>query len=73
MKHSLKEYREARTIGPHITAILQVFSLTVRSLAHFKSYLPVMKVIKVIEDQQTLLEIHKKKYDEVLKSKGKVE
>jgi coproporphyrinogen III oxidase-like Fe-S oxidoreductase len=69
-KHNLQSYREAKMIGPHISAILKVINLSIRSLQHFKSYLPVIKIIKVMEEQKTLLELHKKKYDEVLDRKG---
>lgn len=66
----LKAYREAKTIGPHIDGILKVIYLNVRALSHFQSYLPVIKILKVMDEQKTLLELHKKHYDEILKTKG---
>lgn len=70
--HSLRELREAKTIGPHLEAILKVIMLSEKSLSHFKSYLPVVKILNVLAEQKTLLELHKKKYDAILKSKGQI-
>lgn len=71
--HDLKKYREAKTILPHIEAILKVINLSIKSLSHFKSYLPVMRILVVMEEQKTLLEINQKKYAEIIKNKGNTE
>lgn len=71
MAHDLKAYREAKTILPHLNAILKVIDLSIRSLAHFKSYLPVMRILVAMEKEKTLLELNQKKYEAILKSKGK--
>lgn len=69
-KYSLKDYREAKTVGPHLDAILKVLDLTSRSLHHFKTYLPVSKILKSIDEQRIVLEAHRVRYAQILKTKG---
>lgn len=44
-----------------IDKILHVISLAQQSLSFFKQYIPVQKLISMMETQKTLLEIHRKK------------
>jgi hypothetical protein len=55
-----------------IDKILHVISLTQKSLSYFKQYIPVQKLISIMETQKTLLEIHRDKAsDELEKIKEK--
>lgn len=66
---SLKDYREAKTILPDVINILRVVNLAIKALEFYKSYLPVMKMLNVLREQKTLLELHQSKYKEVTKGK----
>lgn len=65
----LKKYKEAKAVTPHLEAILKVFVLTIAALTRFKAYIPVAKVLVVIEDQKLILESHLSKYRKILKDK----
>lgn len=49
-----------------IDKILHVISLTQKSLSHFKQYIPVQKIISILETNKTLLEIHRSKSEDEL-------
>lgn len=65
----LKKYKEAKAVIPHLEAILKVFTLTIAALTRFKAYIPVAKVLVVVEDQRLILESHLKKYKNILNDK----
>ena len=61
---SLNDYKQKKIherIIEDIDKILHVISLTQQSLSFFKQYIPVQKLISIMETQKTLLEIHRKK------------
>jgi hypothetical protein len=49
-----------------IDKILHVISLTQKSLSHFKQYIPVQKIISILETNKTLLEIHRNNNEDEL-------
>ena len=64
-----KNRKKYEQIIKDIDAISRVLDLTQRSLVYFKKYKSVQEVISMCETQLTLLNIHKKKYEEELKKK----
>jgi hypothetical protein len=69
---SLRAYREAKTILPHLDAIITIFELSLKGLVIFKSYVPVYRVMVVIDEQKKLLESHRARLRKVLESKGRL-
>lgn len=60
----LNDYKQKKIharIIEDIDKILHVISLAQQSLSYFKQYIPVQKLISIMETQKTLLEIHRKK------------
>lgn len=70
-KENLKKQKEAKAVIPHLEAILKVFVLTIAALKIFKAYIPVAKVLAVIEDQKLILDSHLTKYRKLLKENEK--
>lgn len=62
-----KKEKKYKKIVSDIDSILLIFNLTQRSLAFFKEYVVVQELVSIIETNKTLLEIHKKKYEELIK------
>jgi hypothetical protein len=56
---------------PQIKAILKVMDLSIKGLSYYKAYIPVAKVLVVMQEQKSLLEAHQNKYQRVLESKGR--
>lgn len=69
--HSLKNFKDAKTLLPHIEKILYIFDLTEKSLGYYKSYIPAAKVLRVIIEQKKELQLHRDFYKKVKESKGK--
>ena len=73
--HNLGEHKKKKMYGKlieDINKILHIISLTQKSLSYFKQYIPVQKLISIMETQKTLLEIHRDKVeDELEKTKEK--
>lgn len=70
--NSFKNYKEAKHILPHLEGILKIVDLSMRSLKLFDCYLPVIRILKVLKEEQSLLQIHQKKYEDIIKTKGKL-
>lgn len=68
---NLKAYKEAIVICIHLEAILKVVNLSINGLKHFRPYIPVSKILKVLEEQKIVLEVQYKKYEKIKKTKGK--
>jgi hypothetical protein len=61
---NLDDYKKKKVherIIDDIDKILHVISLAQQSLSFFKQYIPVQKLVSIMETQKTLLEIHRKK------------
>jgi vacuolar-type H+-ATPase catalytic subunit A/Vma1 len=61
---SLNEFKQKKIherVIEDIDKILHVISLAQQSLSFFKQYIPVQKLVSMMETQKTLLEIHRKK------------
>jgi hypothetical protein len=61
---SLNDFKQKKIherIIEDIDKILHVISLAQQSLSFFKQYIPVQKLVSMMETQKTLLEIHRKK------------
>lgn len=62
--YNLKNYKKIKVLEKiieDIDKILHVISLTQQSLSFFKQYIPVQKLVSIMETQKTLLELHRKK------------
>lgn len=70
--YNLKDYKQSKIAVEHIEAILLAIGLSIRALQLFKIYLPVAKILDVMQVQQGVLESALKKIKEVKRSKGKV-
>ena len=67
--HDLGDYKKKKMYGKlmeDINKILHIISLTQKSLSYFKQYIPVQKLISIMETQKTLLEIHRDKAENEL-------
>lgn len=62
-----KKNKKYKKILEDIDGILKIFSLTQKALSFFKEYVVVQEIISILATNTTLLEIHKKKYEEHLK------
>ena len=61
---SLNDFKQKKIherVIEDIDKILHVISLAQQSLSFFKQYIPVQKLVSMMETQKTLLEIHRKK------------
>lgn len=74
MMTNLKEYklrRKYEKVVSDIDAILLVFDLTSRGLAHFKNYVAVQELISVLATNATILQMQQRKMQKELeKMKG---
>lgn len=67
--HDLGDYKKKKMydkLMEDINKILHIMSLTQKSLSYFKQYIPVQKLISIMETQKTLLEIHRDKAENEL-------
>ena len=71
-KHDLKKYKESLMHLDHLQVILHILALSIRGLAIYKDYIPVMKILLVMEDQKQILEAHYKKFKRTKETKGEV-
>jgi hypothetical protein len=61
---SLNDFKQKKIherVIEDIDKILHVISFAQQSLSFFKQYIPVQKLVSMMETQKTLLEIHRKK------------
>lgn len=70
-KYSLKNYKEARDMLPHIDAIIQVLSASEKALNHYNWFIPVADILQKIKQRKPGLESIRDDYRIVLKNKGK--
>ena len=70
-KNNQKAQREAKVLLPHLNSILHVVNLNIKGLTLYKSYIPVAKILQVLNEQKTILEIHQKRFVEIVNNKGK--
>ena len=71
--HKLGDYKISKTVVRDLEAILTVINLTIRGLQLFKHYIPVAKVLNVLENEKGILNAHLQKYTKINQEKGKVE
>lgn len=67
--HNLGDHKKKKMyekLMDDINKILHIISLTQKSLSFFKQYIPVQKLISIMETQKTLLEIHRDKAEDEL-------
>jgi len=68
---NIKEFKKKRKIKKIIEDLkkaIKVYNLSINALKSFSSYMIVMETISVLQGNKTLLEIHLKKYENMLKS-----
>lgn len=70
-RYDFKLYKEAKSVSPHLKTIIEILNLTYRGLSIYKHFIPVTKVLHVINEQKSILEAHKSKYEKIIKEKGK--
>lgn len=70
--HNLKAYKEAVAHLPHLDNMLLIINLSIRGLIPFRSYVPIAKILLVMEDQKQILESFQKKYKKIKDNKGNV-
>lgn len=70
MIHNLKKYKESLVYITHLEAILLIIGLSIKGLLHYKAYVPVAKILLVMEDQKRVLESHLQKHRKIRDSKG---
>lgn len=70
--HSLKSYKESLIVSEHLGAIIKVLNLTLKGLERFKVYIPVKKILLVIQDQKSVLESHYEKFQKIKSEKGRI-
>jgi len=71
---NLKDYKNKKKIDKivsDIDKIVNIFTLTQKSLSFFKNYAVVQEVISVIETNKSLLLLHKKKYSDIIEAEKK--
>lgn len=71
---NLKDYKNKKKmdkIVSDIDKIVNIFTLTQKSLSFFKTYAVVQEVISIIETNKSLLLLHKKKYSDIIEAEKK--
>lgn len=68
---NLKDYKEAKTVLPHINAVLKIINLSMMGLKMFKTYIPVAVILSTMNEQKVILEIYQQRYKKILDKKGK--
>lgn len=63
-----KKRKKIKKIIDDLKIIIKVYNLTINALKSHASYTTVMETISVLQGNKTLLEIHLKKYESMLKS-----
>lgn len=71
--YNLRKFREAKAILPHLEIILRILYLTEKSLSTYRCYIPVMRILNVIDEQSRVLEAYRKVYKKEKDTKGKIE
>ena len=69
--HNLQDYKSAKTVLPHINAILHIVNLSIRGLNLYRVYIPVNVILHTLQEQKTVLEIYQMKYKKILEMKGR--
>lgn len=70
--YDFKAYKEAKVFCKHLEMILKVIDLSIRGLSCYRIYVPVKKILLVLEDQQSILKSHYDKQLLIRKNKGKL-
>jgi len=63
-----KASKKAKVVYAELQQVIKIFDLTTTALRYFSKYSIVMEVISVLQSNRTLLEIHCKKYEKMIKS-----
>ncbi len=72
--HNLEKHKKLKIhkrLVEDIDKILNIISLTQKSLSYFKQYIPAQKIISILETNKTLLEIHRNKNQDELEKAEK--
>ena len=72
VKHDLKKYKLSKVLTEHLEAILLVVNLSIKGLSHFRIYVPVNKILVVLEEQKKVLELHYGHQKKIKETKGKL-
>ena len=70
--HDLLSYKESKITCEHLEKVLLVLKLATKSLYIFRAYIPVAKILLVMEDQRKILEENYVKFKKIKEEKGKV-
>lgn len=64
---ALRKIKEAHQFVKDITSILKITTATIGVLKRYAHYRPVMDILTQIKQSNHILEIHKKRYEAIIK------
>lgn len=70
MTHDLQKYKEAKALLPHLETIIKVLNLTIKSLSYYQHFIPVYRILSVINNQKYILELERDRYKYIKSTKG---
>lgn len=68
----INEYKKAKILKPELETIIQIFALTLRALSFYTKFTKVNETISVLYTNKKFLELHLKKANGIIESKGEV-